>query len=234
MIYMGGKYRIAKYIMPVILQDRAPDQWYIEPFVGGFNSMVQVSGPLRWANDNHYYLIRFFRALQAGWQPPKDLSEEMYREIRNSPQDFEPELVGYIGFFDSYSGKWLGGFARDNNIGRNYRIESYKWSLKFAVQLPGVKITCLDYRQIKLPPKSLLYCDPPYAGTTKYTSDFDSLAFWVWCDEQVDAGHTVFVSEYEAPSGWEVVWQKSRATSLTSLDSGAKQDTEKLFRFRKR
>lgn len=35
MKYMGSKNRIAKEILPIILRDRKPNQWYVEPFVGG-------------------------------------------------------------------------------------------------------------------------------------------------------------------------------------------------------
>lgn len=35
MKYVGSKNRHAKEILPIILKDRKPDQWYVEPFVGG-------------------------------------------------------------------------------------------------------------------------------------------------------------------------------------------------------
>ena len=44
MKYMGSKARIAKYILPIILKDRKPDQWYVEPFVGGGNMPDIVTG----------------------------------------------------------------------------------------------------------------------------------------------------------------------------------------------
>lgn len=39
MKYMGSKARIAKYILPIIIKDRKENQWYVEPFVGGYNSV---------------------------------------------------------------------------------------------------------------------------------------------------------------------------------------------------
>ena len=50
MKYMGSKARIAKYILPIILKDRKPDQWYVEPFVGGCNTIDKVEG-LRLGSD---------------------------------------------------------------------------------------------------------------------------------------------------------------------------------------
>ena len=42
MKYMGSKRRIAKYILPIMLEHRAPNQWWVEPFVGGGNMIDKV------------------------------------------------------------------------------------------------------------------------------------------------------------------------------------------------
>lgn len=65
MKYMGSKRRIAKYILPIILKDRKPGQWYVEPFAGGMNSICEVDGN-RIANDYHYYLIEMWKAIEGG------------------------------------------------------------------------------------------------------------------------------------------------------------------------
>ena len=70
MKYMGSKRRIAKYILPIILKDRKQNQYYVEPFVGGCNSIECVGG-LRIGGDNNKYLISFLRQLQEGWTPPE-------------------------------------------------------------------------------------------------------------------------------------------------------------------
>ena len=59
MKYIGSKNRHAKELLPIILKNRRDDQWYVEPFVGGFNMIDKVSG-LRLANDSHSYLIELF------------------------------------------------------------------------------------------------------------------------------------------------------------------------------
>ena len=43
MKYMGSKARIAKHILPIILKDRKPNQWYSEPFTGGANLIDKVT-----------------------------------------------------------------------------------------------------------------------------------------------------------------------------------------------
>lgn len=73
------------------------------------------------------------------------------------------------------------------------------------------------------------YVEPPYDSTLQYRSGtFDSEAFWVWCDELIQLGHQVFVSEYSAPDHWKCVWQREVTNSLTA-DTGAKRGIERLF-----
>jgi hypothetical protein len=44
MIYLGGKTRIAKEILPLILADRKEGQYFVEPFCGGCNVTANVPG----------------------------------------------------------------------------------------------------------------------------------------------------------------------------------------------
>ena len=82
MKYMGSKNRHAKELLPIILNNRKPEQWYVEPFVGCFNIIDKVDGN-RIANDSAYYLIELFKAIQRGWQPPDSISEKEYQVIIN-------------------------------------------------------------------------------------------------------------------------------------------------------
>ena len=98
--------------------------------------------------------------------------------------------------------------------------------------MPSILINC-SYDEIPiddLGKNCIIYCDPPYQGTTKYkgVDDFDHDAFWNWCREQANNGHKVFVSEYNAPDDFKCVWQKEIVSSLTK-DSGSKKGMEKLF-----
>ena len=56
MKYMGSKARFTKEILSIVLKNRKPDQWYVEPFAGGMNVICEVQGK-RIANDLHFYLI---------------------------------------------------------------------------------------------------------------------------------------------------------------------------------
>ena len=78
-----------------------------------------------------------------------------------------------------------------------------------------------------IPPNSIIYCDPPYAGVTKYAYSIDHEKFWAWCREKVAEGHDVFISEYNAPDDFVCVWEQE---VRVCVDPGtSKQAIEKLF-----
>jgi len=227
MKYMGSKNRHSKEILEIILKDRKRDQWYIEPFVGGFNVIDKVEGN-RIANDIHYYLIELYKAIQRGWEPPDFVTNEQYDLVRKNKKDFIPE---YVGFGCSYSGKWFGGYARGNiNKGepRNYCLESKNNILAQYRGIQGIKIYNIDYTRLLLPLNSIIYCDPPYENTTEYNNKFDYNVFWNWCKCMTLSGRSVFVSSYTAPINWECIWSKEVNNTLVQ-DTGSKKGTERLF-----
>ena len=61
----GSKARFTKEIL-LILKDRKPEQWYIEPFAGGNERYLQKQSN-RIANDIHHHLIQMWRELVGGW-----------------------------------------------------------------------------------------------------------------------------------------------------------------------
>lgn len=241
MKYMGSKARHAKEILDAIFSEAdrvsAGRTSWVEPFVGGANMIDKVPKALkRYGNDINPYLVRLFQAVQKGWEPNDFYSEEMYQVAKNiakitpSPSSLnEAAEIGFIAIGCSYSGKWFGGYARgnaNNGTPRNYSLESKKNLLQQDIE--GVVFTSGDYKLMTIPPKSIVYCDPPYAGTTKYKNEFDHPAFWEWCKAQSDNGHLVFVSEYKAPEGWKCIWEKKVNNSLTK-ETGSKQGVERLF-----
>ncbi len=236
---MGSKNRHAKELLPIILKDRKPDQWYVEPFVGGANMIDKVDG-LRIGCDSHYYLIELLKAIQGGWIPPEYVSPEEYKLILEDRKNQQPELVGFVGFCCSFGGKWMGGFARNiasgkpnaeilNKTSRNYCAESKRNLLKQAPNLQGVIFKWDNYNNLIIPPNSLIYCDPPYAGTTKYKDSFDHVKFWQWVRDKHAEGHTIFVSEYSAPEDFTCVWSKQTLANFSLQENRDKSRVEKLF-----
>ena len=93
-------------------------------------------------------------------------------------------------------------------------------------QLQQLEISNLDYRDVEIVPNSVIYCDPPYAGTAKYKEGaFNHEAFWEWCREQ---SNPVFVSEYKAPDDFKVVAEFKHKSTLSATNN-AKVTIEKLF-----
>lgn len=228
---MGSKNRHAKELLPIILRDRHLGQYYVEPFVGGFNMIDKVNGN-RIGSDINYYLIKLFKAVQNGWIPPDNVNVDEYYSIKNNKNDYPPHLVGFVGFGCSYSGRWFEGYARggkSNGKPRNYCAESQRNILKQADKIQGIDIKNSEYDELHLPPNSIIYCDPPYQNTKRYKDAFDHEKYWDWVREKVKEGHDVYVSEYAAPSDFIEIWSKEVNSSLTKA-TGSKQSIEKLFR----
>lgn len=225
---MGSKSRHAKYMLPIILKDRKPGQWYVEPFVGGANMIDKVDGN-RIGSDLNKYLISLLNQLQQGWLPPY-IDEEMYIKIKNNKDKYDDFLLGYVGFQLSYGATWFGSYRKDSIGKRDYSIEAYNNLKKQAPKLKGIIFLNKTYDELEIPENSIVYCDPPYENTAKYNAveDFHHKDFWNWCNNLVEKGHKVFVSEYNAPNDWECVWQREVNSSLTK-NTGSKKAIEKLF-----
>ena len=241
---MGSKARHAKELLPIVLKDHTPDMWYIEPFVGGANMIDKVDpkiAPKRLGCDVHEYLIEMWQAVSKGWLPNKLITEEGYAYIRSN-MDKDKALTGYVGFAMSFGGKWFGGYRRDiagtkeeaklkEFNEKEQSRKSYESLVKQQKNLLGVhfqnkSVFDIDFSRCG---KATIYCDPPYAGTTKYKDDFDHERFYKWCIDRHDEGHRVFISEYWMPEDrFECVWEKTVNNSLTK-DTGSKKGVERLF-----
>lgn len=226
---MGSKARHARHILPIVLAGQRFGQLYVEPFMGGANTFHLVRGP-KWGNDLNADVVAMFAAVAQGWTPPEDVSEADYEAARAmaSPS----ALRGFIGVGASYSGKFFGGYARGDDargVPRNYARESQRNLLAQVPGLRGARFTSMPYDAMVIPDGAVVYCDPPYAGTTRYAAGaFDSISFHCWC-ERLAQRATVFVSEYAAPASWELMWS-ARVTSSLTKDTGSKQATECLFK----
>lgn len=223
---MGSKRRIAKDIIPIILKDRKENQLYVEPFCGGCNVIDKVENP-RWANDIDIYLIELFKELQNGWEPPKYISKEEYYTIKNNINDYPKYLVGYVGFQLSYGSLWFSSYRKDNIGNRDYSYEAYRNVINQVPNLKNIYFTSMDYREMDIPDDSIIYCDIPYEGTTKYKCDFDHKAFWDWARDMSEH-NKVFISEYNAPDDFKCIWEKTICSGLDK-NTGGKFGTEKLW-----
>lgn len=221
---MGSKSRFVYDIKRLMLPYIEKAKFYVEPFCGGCNVIDQIQRIPRMAADIDEDLICMWRAVSNGWMPPPVVTEEEYRVLKYS----EPTpLKGYAAFALSYGGKKWGGWCRDKAGKRDYVNEAYRNAIAQFPSLRGVRFYNTAYDKIHIPSSSVVYCDPPYKGTTGYSSTFSTELFWRWV-LQLSERCTVFVSEYEAPEFMTCVWEKRTTSSLTQ-DTGSKIAVERLF-----
>jgi DNA adenine methylase len=221
MRYTGNKSRISKHILPIILKDRLEGQFFVEPFVGGANIITLVDG-FRIASDYNKHLIDFYKSLQEGWLPPLRITKDEYNDIKLN-QDRDSRMTIWAGICCSYGGKWFGGYLNDYQESKrlkngrlpNHQDEARNSLLKQIPYLKSVEFIYSDYVDLEIPPKSIIYCDPPYKGTIKYTEGIDHDIFWDWCRTKSKEGHKVFISEYNAPNDFQIVWEMEISNTLS-------------------
>lgn len=234
MKYMGSKARHSKELLNIILRDRIDGQWYVEPFVGGSNVIDKVSGN-RLASDNNKYLIELYHRLKNGYIPLEFISREDFYDIKLNKDKYPMEVVALCGILASYNGNWFrayGGYsATKAGKDRNYYREGVNNLMKQLPKLMGIDYFCCEYDELSIPPSSIIYCDPPYQGTDKTYQEkqFDYEKFWDWCRLMSSNGHSVFISEYDAPSDFVAIWSKE---AVKTHPNQRKLSTEKLFRLK--
>lgn len=227
MQYFGGKCRIAKQIAGLINEQR-PSQYY-EPFCGGLWVSQYVQAGTLHLSDVSQPLITLYQALWDGWVPPSVVSEGDYKHYQDK-QDYADPMTGFVGYGCSFAGKYFGGYARCST--RNYALNA-KNSLarKFkALRNKNVVFSTGDYSKV-LPNshRAIIYCDPPYQGTTSYAicPDFHWLGFWAWVKERSRMA-TVYTSSYEAPHGFQTVLRIPTKTDIRTK-SGRQTRCEQVF-----
>lgn len=234
MIYMGSKNKLSKHILPIILKDRGKCQYFVDIFCGGGNLCQHVDGKVFAYDINRYAIAHLSRLKLHGPlglpSNNKYFTEDAYKEVKNNKDLYKDWFVGHVGFNLSFGGKWFGGWRRDAK-GKDYVKAGYEHASRQASMLIGKDITfeTSDYRDAYIPPKSIIYADPPYANTTKYKDSFNHEEFFEWCRQKKQEGHTVFVSEYNAPEDFTCVWEKEVKMKL-DVKSNTNKRVEKLFK----
>jgi len=236
MKYMGSKNRIAKFILPIMLKEaneKGITTW-VEPFVGGANMIDKV--PNNFQRIGIDYNPHTIEALIAIRDLVDKLPNEVTVEYYNSLKGTEPNpITSLIRFGASFGGKFEAGFARgktNKGVMRNYWHETIRNAQKQSPKLQGVQLIHGSYDEYSDFENCLIYCDPPYEGTTSYkTGAFDHTKFWDWC-RKMSEKNLVFVSEYKAPDDFICVWEGEVKTNFASQrDEATHKAVEKLFKF---
>lgn len=224
MRYMGGKYHTAKWICPILLQliNERKLLNFVDLFCGAVNitcGMTEVPGR-RLANDRQADLIALWQAVQTGYTPPHSCTQQIHKRLMATRGQAPDPLRAFVGFGCSYRGKYFGGFDPRGAAVSVRAIE------KKRPHLTGVEFTSLDYREVPIPARSLVYCDIPYESTEGYSvGKFDHAEFWHWAERQ-SRRSTIVVSEYHR----NVIHRNVIATceSIRTISRAAAPTTEAL------
>lgn len=239
MQYMGGKHHSAKGITEAILTRTGNSGEYWEPFLGGgaVASLMAPNFEVSHFSDYHAPLIRMWEAVYAGYRCfgdplrffPEYISRDDYEYHKNAPMTPAQAL---IGFGAGFSGRYFSGFSDvDKRSDISYYQAARRGIARKAQQMfrNVNSVRHCSYADISPEPGDTVYCDPPYAGTAKYsTGDFDSLQFWEWCRELTRRGVHVYVSEYNAPDDFTCIWEKQKRVTF-NRNSNTNKALERLF-----
>lgn len=230
---MGGKHRQAKEIADVVARLMVDRDRYVEPFIGGGAVFGEVAPLFTTAigGDTVASLIDLWReVVHRRWEPPQHMDKAEYMRLKHADPSALKAWAGYAG---SYNGKWFGGYAAKAG-NRNYLAESARRLDKRIARItdhPGVAFRCCDYTDHVVNADTVVYCDPPYAGTTGYgaAAEFDHERFWRQAEEWSRLGALVLVHEYTAPEGWEVVHSRARTETMNHYSSGGREECLFVF-----
>ena len=109
------------------------------------------------------------------------------------------------------------------SLGRLHRLQSLE-RLHRLQSLKNLKITKSDYRRVFIPEDAVIYCDPPYIGTTnEYGNNVDYEEFYQWCERQENL---VVVSEYTMPKDRfvRVAMKEKRQTLSATANNKIKEE----------
>jgi DNA adenine methylase len=181
------------------------------------------------AGDANADLMAMWKAAAAHeWLPPTVVTEDDYRA-----RGKEPAETAFIGFGCSFGGKWFGGYARDGERGhRNYALTSACSTMNKVQAMHGRRLDACGFESwdSRVDAGTVVYCDPPYAGTTGYSAvgAFDHERFWEVARRWADRGAVVLVSEYAAPEGWTVAAEFEHRVTVSGGGDG-QRTAERVF-----
>lgn len=232
MKYMGSKNRIAKHLLPIMLAEAEKHgiTTWVEPFVGGANMIDKVPDSYErvGVDFNPHTIMALIDIRDNSNDLPDSMSEYHYKQLKDLPPS---TMSSWIRFSCSFGGKFNNGYAREKGSDETtFCGYGKRNALKQSPKIQNVEFICDSYENLN-PVNCLIYCDPPYQGTTGYkTGAFDHDKFFDWCREQAKR-NIVFVSEYNAPDDFIEVWRGEVKTNFASSRTKATHNAvEKLFR----
>ncbi len=228
MRYMGGKFRLAKYILQIIgTQHRS----WVEPCLGGNNFAWRVTAEAYLLNDADPDLAEFYQAYQRGWSLDYQIDEAKFKELLRSPPS--PDRT-FAKFAMSYGaiGK---SFARsDKQSNRDFQRAGLNL-LQLKIR-PAHFYTSYDMRSDEfidlIPHRATVYIDPPYNKTHGYKCKLPHDDLLAACEKIKRKDCKIYISEFkENIAGCVQLWSKDRKTSVGQIAEHNKCVTERLYDF---
>jgi len=204
-----------------------PDGIYIEPFVGGCNMITQVNHHTKIGYDANKFLIAVLREARDNpdnLTKAKCICRAAYNYVKANKDLFQNWYVGAMGFFPTYSNKWMGTYFDDLDPG--YFKNSIRSILK--QDLRSYQLICSDYKNIPIGKGNVIYCDPPYKIYDYYGMPFNHDEFYDWV-RKISKDNIVLVSEYEMPDDFVCIWEMS---VKPQINHSARRRFERLFIYR--
>ena len=130
------------------------------------------------------------------WEFP---TENAYNRIREACPNFPP--------YD-YWGQSLESLESLESLQSLQRLQR----LQRLESLQRLETTSGDYQNVEIPDGAVVYCDPPYRGTSEYRNGgFDYGRFYDWLRSRE---YPVYVSEYAMPEDFVPVYERKKTCTL--------------------
>jgi len=194
---------------------------------------LQLGVPMLLADAEPLVVVMWDEAGGAEFVPRTDaVSAEEYAAARSS--GLVDRVTALIAFGCSFGGKRWGGWAGPDKpqYGIYYTGGAGRvWRRQFdRIHSVDTVVVLSDYSALTVPDGAVVYCDPPYAGTTGYAGHgWEPERFYRWVEE-LSVRCSVYVSEYAAPSHWVQVWEREHSATLSRTVT--RKVTERLFKVR--
>lgn len=238
--YHGGKQlngrRLAMYMLEFLSDDMTYDG-YCEPFCGMLGVYRHMYSALDSDNNDMFFLagdinasvIAMWNKAQTGWTPPATCTEAEFMKMKYDGQvTAEKGFLGHqLSFGGVYFASYIGRYG-----GQTHHATAAKKVHDLAESMPKIKFQSCSYDDYSHLKNFIIYCDPPYKGTTqRYQNEsregltFNHTLFWDWV-RLMSKSNFVFVSEYSSPDDFVNIADEF---TLKAIDGKHTKDTEKLF-----
>lgn len=244
--YYGGKTRIAPWVVSLM----SPHQRYLEPFCG--TASVLLAKPrsrFEVINDRDQHLVTFFRVLR---DRPDELeracrltpyAREEFLAARDSLDDVDDELerarrwwVRIVQGFNNAPGAWSTGWSLSSNRGTTEPTSAVNLVARFESIAERLRTVAIENQDALTlierfdHPDQVIYCDPPYLGSTRAGRERRSTTLDYVHDMTADEDHValaavlnqcsshVLLSGYPSPLYDELYagWDRAETTVVRS------------------